>query len=102
MKSIQPWAKTFYSEYLIKQSLGVTTSTSNGKQVELAEFREKDKDFTSLDEGWTTISGIDNGWHGGLGQIYKYPGDPKRLRDRYKTRLWKEYFERKGVLPRPS
>lgn len=28
----------------------------------------------------------------GLGMIFKYPGDPRKLRDRSKMRLWGEYF----------
>ena len=28
----------------------------------------------------------------GLGMVYKYPGDPRKLRDRSKMRLWAEYF----------
>jgi TBC1 domain family member 8/9 len=28
----------------------------------------------------------------GLGMVFKYPGDPRKLRDRSKMRLWGEYF----------
>ncbi|KAK4682762.1 GTPase activating protein (GAP) [Podospora pseudoanserina] len=32
----------------------------------------------------------------GLGLIFKYPGDPKKLRDRAKMRLWAEYLRDNG------
>lgn len=32
----------------------------------------------------------------GLGVIFKYPGDPKKLRDRAKMRLWAEYLRDNG------
>lgn len=33
---------------------------------------------------------------GGLGQIFRYPGDPRKLRDKSKMRLWLEYFRDHG------
>ena len=35
----------------------------------------------------------------GLGTIFKYPGDPRKLRDRSKMRLWGEYFRGPHRLP---
>ena len=32
----------------------------------------------------------------GLGMIFRYPGDPKKLRDRAKMRLWAEYLRDNG------
>ncbi|KAL1835771.1 hypothetical protein VTJ49DRAFT_6092 [Mycothermus thermophilus] len=32
----------------------------------------------------------------GLGMLFKYPGDPKKLRDRAKMRLWAEYLRDNG------
>ncbi|KAI8627937.1 TBC-domain-containing protein [Xylariaceae sp. FL1651] len=32
----------------------------------------------------------------GLGMVFKYPGDPKKLRDRAKMRLWAEYLRDNG------
>lgn len=33
---------------------------------------------------------------GGLGLIFKFPGDPKKLKDKSKLRLWYDYFRRNG------
>lgn len=38
----------------------------------------------------------DNPPDAGLGMIFRYPGDPKKLRDRAKMRLWAEYLRDNG------
>jgi hypothetical protein len=30
---------------------------------------------------------------GGLGLVFEFPGDPKKLKDRSKTKLWKQYLQ---------
>jgi TBC1 domain family member 8/9 len=32
----------------------------------------------------------------GLGTVFRYPGDPRKLRDKAKMRLWKEYMRENG------
>jgi hypothetical protein len=91
------WPKTFYSEHLVTlHELYPSTDSSSKGMVEMDSFKEKA--VTEDEASWTTSEGTDHGYHGGLGQIHKYPGDPKKLKDRYKTRLWKEYFEREDAL----
>ncbi|CAG8514123.1 8514_t:CDS:10 [Ambispora leptoticha] len=34
--------------------------------------------------------------YGGLGMKFKFPGDPKKLRDRSKTKLWADYLKKRG------
>ena len=36
----------------------------------------------------------------GLGMIFRYPGDARKLRDRSKMRLWGEYF--RGMQSNPN
>jgi hypothetical protein len=60
--------QTFFSEALLKQD------------AQAAEDKEK-ADGAAMPEpegDWTVTGGVDHGWHGGLGQVYKYPGDAKR------------------------
>ncbi|CAH7685043.1 rab-GTPase-TBC domain-containing protein [Phakopsora pachyrhizi] len=71
MKALKPFATTFYSEHLL---------SSGGDE-----------------EGEFTIrEGIGNGYHSGLGSLYRYPGDPRKLREKSKIKLWKEYFKQNG------
>ena len=39
-----------------------------------------------------TFNGIKEPPDAGLGMVFRYPGDPKKLRDRSKMRLWGEYL----------
>jgi hypothetical protein len=38
------------------------------------------------------LSGVKDPPDAGLGTVFRYPGDPKKLRDRSKMRLWGEYL----------
>jgi hypothetical protein len=45
---------------------------------------------------FTTREGVNNGYQGGLGLIFKYPGDPRKLREKSKMKLWRDYFRQNG------
>ncbi|MBW0492038.1 hypothetical protein O181_031753 [Austropuccinia psidii MF-1] len=71
MKSLKPFVSTFYSEHLLSAS--------------------------GEDEGtYTTAEGTGTGYHAGLGAQFRYPGDPKKLREKSKIKLWKDYFKQNG------
>ncbi len=38
------------------------------------------------------LQGVKEPPDAGLGMVFRYPGDPKKLRDRSKMRLWGEYL----------
>ena len=69
MKILKPFVSTFYSEHLL--------SAPN------------EEDGTH-----TTGQGIGSGYHAGLGAQFRYPGDPRKLREKSKVKLWKDYFKR--------
>lgn len=52
--------------------------------------------YDHLGNPYTTRDGIDNGYQGGLGLIFKFPGDPRKLREKAKMKLWREYFKQNG------
>ncbi|BFZ61543.1 GTPase activating protein (GAP) [Saitoella coloradoensis] len=70
MKSLKPFLGTVWSEYMM------TT----------AKEKEKDNNGTESEKGPST----------GLGAIYGYPGDARKLRDKSKMRLWAEYLRENG------
>ncbi|GAA5952670.1 hypothetical protein JCM10213_005221 [Rhodosporidiobolus nylandii] len=97
MKSLKPFANTFFSEWFLSP------------ERELEELRKKEQDsavgeLISFDEkgkgkevdDWTTEWGVDAGFHAGLGMIFKFPGDPRKLREKSKMKLWKEYLKQHG------
>lgn len=66
VKQLKPFLRTLYSEYLMLKN------SPKGKDLDL-----KIPD-------------------GGLGLIFKYPGNPKKLRDKSKMRLWFEFMKTNG------
>ena len=83
-----------------------STSTPNTEQSERESglnreishsntaMSEKKKD--SAGKRYTTREGLVDGYHGGLGLIFKYPGDPRKLREKSKMKLWRDYFRQSG------
>ncbi|CCH40812.1 GTPase-activating protein [Wickerhamomyces ciferrii] len=65
-KKIDPFLESLYSEFIVKK---------NEPGADKSAIHSPD---------------------GGLGQLFKYPGDPKKLRDKSKLRLWYDYFRRYG------
>ncbi|KAE9405257.1 TBC-domain-containing protein [Gymnopus androsaceus JB14] len=75
MKSVKGFVKTCYSEVLI------TTS---------APVPGDEKDEPSASEA------SESSYHGGLGLRFKFPGDPKKLREASKIKLWTTYLKTHG------
>ncbi|MCJ1267938.1 hypothetical protein MMC22_007824 [Lobaria immixta] len=47
-------------------------------------------------DGVKTVNGVKDVPDAGLGMLFRYPGDAKKLRDRSKMRLWGEYLRENG------
>lgn len=65
-KKLDPFLDTLYSDFLIKKN----TPGVDKNQIKAPE--------------------------GGLGLTFKFPGDPKKLKDKPKLKLWFDYFRRYG------
>ncbi|KAI0306008.1 TBC-domain-containing protein [Multifurca ochricompacta] len=82
MKTVKPFSKTCYSEYLVSDTSPVS---------------EKEREDGSLiDGGEKAGEGDLPVFQGGLGLKFKFPGDPKKLREASKTKLWTNYFKVHG------
>ncbi|CCM02603.1 uncharacterized protein FIBRA_04706 [Fibroporia radiculosa] len=77
MKVIKGFVKTCYSEILV-----------------LSENEEKEGAATKADEA--NASPSESMYLGGLGLKFKFPGDPKKLREASKTKLWTNYLRTHG------
>ncbi|TKA54628.1 hypothetical protein B0A53_03035 [Rhodotorula sp. CCFEE 5036] len=98
MKALKPFAATFFSEYFLSTERDDETNGKGGeddKVGELISFDDKGKG-KETEEAWTTGWGTQAGFHTGLGMIYKFPGDPRKLREKSKMKLWKAYLEQYG------
>ncbi|KAJ8094980.1 hypothetical protein PM082_010197 [Marasmius tenuissimus] len=80
MKQVKGFVKTCYSETLV-------SSTGVEKLVVDGDGEEKE---TSGEEEETTT------YHNGLGIKFKFPGDPKKLREASKLKLWTTYLKTHG------
>ncbi|KAK9324585.1 rab-GTPase-TBC domain-containing protein [Lipomyces orientalis] len=69
MRLLRKFLTTLYSEYMLSDT---STSGPDGKREPMAVPP------------------------GGLGQLFKYPGDARKLRDKSKLRLWAEYMRDHG------
>lgn len=48
-------------------------------------------------EGVKAVNGVKDAPDAGLGMLFRYPGDARKLRDRSKMRLWGEYLRGRSV-----
>ncbi|GAA6000472.1 uncharacterized protein JCM10292_001531 [Rhodotorula paludigena] len=110
MKALKPFANTFFSEhFLAPERDGAAAGDDEGRTKkkkddeavgELISFGdEKDKGKgreVDAEEPWTTEWGTESGFHIGLGMTFKFPGDPRKLRERSKMKLWKSFLMQYG------
>ncbi|KAF8889264.1 rab-GTPase-TBC domain-containing protein [Infundibulicybe gibba] len=82
MKVVKGFVKTCYSEALIS-----TSSTVADNEREDGSLISEEK------EGGAPR---DSTYHGGLGLRFKFPGDPKKLREASKIKLWTTYLRNHG------
>ncbi|KZT07569.1 TBC-domain-containing protein [Laetiporus sulphureus 93-53] len=78
MKTVKNFVKTCYSEILIAA----------------ADNEEKGIDAVKAAEA--AAADADSMYLGGLGLKFKFPGDPKKLREASKTKLWMSYLKTHG------
>ncbi|KAJ7230398.1 rab-GTPase-TBC domain-containing protein [Mycena pura] len=82
MRAVKGFVKTCYSEALIS-----ITSTVADNEREDGSLISEEKDDPAPRE----IT-----YHGGLGLKFKFPGDPKKLREASKIKLWTQYLRVHG------
>ncbi|PUU79316.1 rab-GTPase-TBC domain-domain-containing protein [Tuber borchii] len=80
VKNLRILVDSCYSEYLLGNSGGYDGVKRSTDGAGADESRKKDRDPPDA----------------GLGMIFKYPGDTRKLRDRSKMRLWAEYLRENG------
>lgn len=82
MKLVKPFARTCYSEALVSE----TSSVADNEREDGSLISEEKDDPTPRHSTY----------HGGLGLRFKFPGDPKKLRETSKTKLWSAYLQTHG------
>ncbi|KAJ7302992.1 rab-GTPase-TBC domain-containing protein [Mycena albidolilacea] len=82
MRAVKGFVKTCYSEALVS-----TTS-------QVADNEREDGSLIS--EERPDAAPRESTYHGGLGLKFKFPGDPKKLREASKIKLWTQYLRAHG------
>ncbi|KAJ7780124.1 rab-GTPase-TBC domain-containing protein [Mycena maculata] len=82
MRAVKGFVKTCYSEALVS-----TTSHVADNEREDGSLISEEKDDPTPREST---------YHGGLGLKFKFPGDPKKLREASKIKLWTQYLRAHG------
>ncbi|KAI0741988.1 TBC-domain-containing protein [Daedaleopsis nitida] len=80
MKAVKGFVKTCYSELLVANA--TAPEQSDEKLAEAAKTEE--------------MTAAESMYLGGLGLKFKFPGDPKKLREASKTKLWTNYLRTHG------
>lgn len=99
MKQLKPFLSSLYSEYLLSSAVshshvGAEKGSSQPTDHLLlgTELGEK----TTASEGEGDLRGPGGEGKGiyqrGLGETFGFPGDARKMRERSKMKLWKEYF----------
>lgn len=112
MKLLKPFLPTLYSEYLLtqpaflnNQPLGMNTPAE--EKVDLINLgsdlggggREKSSNANPNAPAADARGPGGDGkgaYERGLGETFGYPGDARKLRERSKIKLWREYFVTHG------
>lgn len=85
VKSLKAVSETCYSEYMLE----------NAHAAKDVQDKDKNQDLISVEDKKEEPQGLKQP-DVGLGTIFKYPGDARKLRDKSKMRLWREYLLENG------
>ena len=90
MKSLKPFLPSLYSEYL----LTAPVPSAIAPQDNLLGSPEQGEKAIQDGEGDLRGPGGDGKgtYERGLGETFGFPGDARKMRERSKMKLWKEYF----------
>ncbi|OCF45828.1 GTPase activating protein [Kwoniella heveanensis CBS 569] len=99
MKQLKPFLPSLYSEFLLSPHSSNTADSSSGAATDHlllgTELGNEKQAHTSHDgEGDLRGPGGEGKGHyqRGLGETFGFPGDARKMRERSKMKLWKEYF----------
>lgn len=91
MKQLKPFLPSLYSEYLL------TAPTSQNQQEQSLLGPEAGEKSAVANDGEGDLrgpGGLGKGsYERGLGESFGFPGDARKMRERSKMKLWREYYQ---------
>lgn len=101
MKTLKPFVSTCYSEVLLGE-----TSLSSVPKAKEENSPEKEGEASKEDKGKGKEKEVEGNegegdeglppkpdYEAGLGARFKFPGDARKLREKSKIKLWKDYMK---------
>jgi hypothetical protein len=86
MKQLKPFLPSLYSEYLL-------TAPAPGQEAKTGDLLESGEKPGDGEGDMRGPGGVGRGtYERGLGETFGFPGDAKKMRERSKMKLWKEYY----------
>ncbi|KAK6903668.1 hypothetical protein I203_107173 [Kwoniella mangroviensis CBS 8507] len=95
MKQLKPFLPSLYSEYLLSSPVSTAAGQQQTDHLLLGtELNEKAGDVgTEAESDLRGPGGEGKGiYQRGLGEQFGFPGDARKMRERSKMKLWREYF----------
>ena len=94
MKTLKPFLPSLYSEYLLTASTAQVQGQAADHLLLGTELGEKSGTSGADGEGDLRGPGGDakGSYQRGLGETFGFPGDARKMRERSKMKLWREYF----------
>ena len=96
MKQLKPFLPSLYSEYLLAAPASATAPPGHADHLLLGTELGGDKSAATDGEGDLRGPGGDGrgAYERGLGETFGFPGDARKMRERSKMKLWREYYLR--------
>lgn len=94
MKTLKSFANGCYSETLLQETAedSKAAGTSASAEASTPAEKEKNKDGNEIEPKLIEALPPAPSYHAGLGARFKFPGDPRKLREKSKIKLWKDYI----------
>ncbi|KAK0539221.1 hypothetical protein OC842_001042 [Tilletia horrida] len=101
MKTLKHFVDSCYSEWMIKGIVAASAAGDDGKGKTVAAAGEKADAEVDADGPGEPLTFTDDGkalgkYHAGLGVRFKFPGDSRKLREKSKMKLWRDYLSAHG------
>lgn len=93
MKQLKPFLPSFYSEFLIAGPSNQAQAEKHDSLLLGSEIAEKLQQQLDGEGDLRGPGGEGKGeYQRGLGEMFGFPGDARKMRERSKMKLWREYF----------
>lgn len=98
MKQLKPFVASCYSEIFLNPDLDATKciATDEAGLSDEVDTKAPDEKAPPTSSDSASVLTAPPSYHAGLGARFKYPGDARKLREKSKMKLWRDYLRVHG------